>query len=153
MKIKSLITKNNGNSNTSTLLTSEFRPTPEFEHLFEWVRLGASHVRKNVACIEEHRQSLRSRGETEKRLSELDRWRQSFAFTDREKAALDLSQTISLHEPEELGCLILKEAQLHFNTHQIVRLTLTVLAVNDWIDFHAKSHDPICDDFLQQSPS
>ena len=136
MKIKPLMTRHNGDSDTSTLLTNEFFPTPEFEHLSEWVRLGVSLVRKNDACADEHRQILRARGETEKRLSELDRWRQSFAFTDREKAALNLSQSISLHEPEELSTLILKAARRHFSTHQIVRLTLAIIAVNDWIDLH-----------------
>jgi len=54
-----------------------FSPTSEFEHLLEWVCLGASHVRNNLACVEKHQQSLRTLGETEKRLSELDYWRES----------------------------------------------------------------------------
>ena len=136
MKIKSPIKSGNGNGATSTLLSSAFCPNSEFENLSEWVRLDASLVRRNVACMEEHRQSLRARGETEKRLSELDQWRESPAFTEREKAALSLSETLSLHESEELSTRILKEAGRYFNTHQIVRLTLTIIAVNDWIDFH-----------------
>jgi alkylhydroperoxidase family enzyme len=66
----------------------------------------------------------------------LDRWRESFAFTDREKAALNLSRSISLREPEELSTRILKAGRRHFSTHQIVRLTLAIIAVNDWIDLH-----------------
>jgi len=121
---------------TSTLLSNEFVPPPEFERLLEWVGLGASNVRKSLACIEEYQQSLRALGETEQRLSELDQWRESPAFNKREKSALSLSETISLHDAEEVSILILKEARCHFSTHQIVRLVLAVIAVNDWIDLH-----------------
>ena len=88
MKFEPLVERNNGDDNASAPFSSNFCPTPEFEPLFEWVRLGASHVRKNAACIDEHRQSLRARGETQERLGALDYWRQSHAFTEREKAAL-----------------------------------------------------------------
>jgi AhpD family alkylhydroperoxidase len=143
MSMERLDQRNNGGGNTSTLLSGEFGSPPEFERLLEWVRLGASHVRKNVACIEEHRQRLRARGETKVRLSEFNQWRPSPVFTEREKAGLSLSQAISLHEPDELWALILKDARCHFSTHQIVRLMLAIVAVNDRIDFHAKTYDHV----------
>jgi AhpD family alkylhydroperoxidase len=142
MKIEPLADRTNGEGVASVFFSSNFCPTPEFEQLFEWVRLGAANIRKNTACVEAHRQSLRARGESEKRLNASDHWRESLAFTEQEKTALGLSEAISLHEPGELAAEILK-AQYHFSTHQIVRLTLTVIAVNDWIDFHAKSPDRI----------
>jgi CheY-like chemotaxis protein len=143
MNIERLSKRNNRDIPTSTLLSDKFDPTPEFERLLEWVRLGASHVRKNMASIEEHRQRLRARGETKIRLSEFDQWRPSPVFTEREKAGLNLSQALSLPEPDELWTLILKDARRHFSTHQIVRLTLAIVAVNDRIDFHAKSYDRV----------
>ena len=136
MKNKSLGEGDNTGSHTATLLSSEFCPTVEFEQVAEWVRLGASHARNNVACIEEHRQTLRSRGETETRLDEMDHWRDSCAFTKREKAALNLSQFISLHKPDDRSIQIINDAGRYFNIHQIVRLTMAIVAVNDWIDFH-----------------
>lgn len=128
--------RNRTGGHTATLLSSVFRPTLEFEQLSDWVRLGASQARNNAACIEEHRQSLRSRGETDWRLQEFAGWRDSCAFTQREKAALNLSQFISLHEPDERSIQIIKEAGHYFNIHQVVRLTMAIVAVNDWIDFH-----------------
>ena len=127
---------NSTGSHTATLLSGDFCPTVEFEQLAEWVRLGASHARNHVACIEEHRQSLRSRGETDWRLQEFAAWPESSAFTKREKAALKLSQFISLQEPDERSMQALEEAGCYFNVHQIVRLSMAILAVNDWIDFH-----------------
>jgi len=123
-------------SHTATLLSGEFCPTVEFEQLAEWVRLGASHARNHGACIEEHRQSLRSRGETDLRLQEFAGWRDSGAFTKREKAALNLSQSISLPEHEDRSIQVIKDAGRYFNVHQIVRLSMAILAVNEWIDIH-----------------
>jgi len=112
--------------------------TPEFELLFEWVRLDASRVRNNPACVKKHRQRLRALGETKKRLSELDHWSWSPAFTEREKAALRLSEIISLDKPKNLSILIFKAARRYFSAEEIVRLTLAVVAVNDWIDLQEK---------------
>ena len=138
MKTEPLVTRNDGESNASALPPRNLRPITEFERLCEWVRLDACRVRNNPACIEHHRQSLRALGETEKRLGELDHWRESPAFTEWEKAALSLCETISLHGPEDLSTPTLQTARRHFSPDEIVRLTLTVMAVNDWIDVHEK---------------
>ena len=122
-------------------LVDEFAPASDFERLLEWVRLGASHVRNNDAFVEEHRQRLRARGETKVRLSEFNQWHPSPVFTEKEKTGLRLSQAISLHEPPEKWSNILREAHDHFSTHQIVRLMLAIVSVNDRIDYHAKAYD------------
>ena len=112
-------------------------PDTDFEHILEWVCLGAAQVRRNATCIEKHRQVLRTRGETEERLREVADWRGSFAFTAREKAALSVSESISLNESKEASKYILEEARRYFETSEIVRLIMAVTAVNDWIDLHS----------------
>ena len=72
MKLESLAKMNNGDSKGSDLVSGNFHPTTDLEHLVEWVRLNASHVRNSAPCVERHRQSLRARGETEQRLKELN---------------------------------------------------------------------------------
>lgn len=138
MKIEPLIKKNKGTCDSPALPSSKFGPGLEFEHLLEWARLGSAHARKNVTCVEKHRQNLMASVETEKRLGEMDDWRKSPAFTEPEKAALSLSEILSLHEPEkELSPLVLEDARCHFCSEEIVCLTVTIMAVNDWIDLQA----------------
>lgn len=138
MKIEPFVNRNSAPRDSSALPSTNLDPAPEFEHLLEWVRLGSAHARKNVICAEKHRQKLKALAEAEKRLSEWDHWRESPSFTELEKAALNLSEILSLHESEEeLSILILEEARRHFSTEEIVRLTLTIMAVNDWIDLQA----------------
>ncbi len=114
---------------------NDFAPR-ELEHLFEWIRLDASVVRNNRPCVEQHLQNLRARGETEERLNELHRWRVSPFFTEWEKAALGLSETISLHASEKFSTQVLKDVRRHFSVEDVLQLTLTTMAINDWIDLH-----------------
>jgi len=102
-----------------------------------------------MTCIKKHRQNLLASVETEKRLNELANWRESSAFSDQEKVALCLSEILSLHESEELSPLILEEARRHFSAQEIVRLALTIIAVNEWIDLQASSQAESAEVFTQ----
>jgi alkylhydroperoxidase family enzyme len=97
-----------------------------------------SNVRNNVGCVENHQQSLLALAETAKRLNAVDHWRESPAFTEREKAALSLSETISSQHPAEFSLATLKAVRCHFSPEETVRLALAVMAVNDWIDLQEK---------------
>lgn len=136
MKIEPFVNTNTMTRNSSAPPSSYDDPVPKFEHLLEWVRLGSAQVRKNVTCADKHRQNLRALVENEERLSEFDHWRESLVFTEPEKVALTLSETISWQEPEKLSPQVLEDAIRHFSTEEITRLTLTILAVNHWIDLY-----------------
>jgi CheY-like chemotaxis protein len=139
MKTNSLVEKNNCDSRSLIRPAGELGKDIDFEHIVEWVRLDVAYVRKDATCMERHQQNLRKRGEMEERLNGLNHWRESSAFTEREKAALSISETISLHEPEEESHRVLQEARRYFEIEEIVRLMLSVMAVNEWIDLFAKS--------------
>jgi len=139
VKNEALNGKNHRPRGASVLPFGRCPTVSDFEHCLEWVRLGTAHVRGHAACVARHRQILRARKETEKRLKAIHHWRESDAFVESEKAALSLSEAISLQGAQELSTLILQNARRHFTADEIVRLTLTVIAVNDWIDLHATS--------------
>jgi len=138
MKIELLAEEDKGNANASPVSPSSFNPDSECERLFAWAGLGAANVRKNLACIEQYQQRLRALGETDQRLNALHQWRQSLAFTEREKTALNLSEVISSKNPAEFSLATLKDARSHFSPEETIRLALTVMVVTDWIDFYEK---------------
>jgi alkylhydroperoxidase family enzyme len=111
----------------------------EFENIVEWARLGAIHVRKVDGCDVQHRTFLLAHGESPERLNELSRWHESTAFTQRERVALGLSESISLYPSGNLSEHVLREARRHFSARQVVDLTLAILCVNDWIDLGPSS--------------
>ena len=113
--------------------------SPEFEMVLEWARFAAAEIHENWSCAAEHRRNLVAQGELENRLREFVHWQESNAFSAKEKAAFSLSEAISLNSPEWAMESVLKEARRHFSLEEIIRLSLNVLAVNDWIDFRKKS--------------
>jgi len=138
MNGESLVEKSRGERRATSLPSSIVLTTPEFKRLLEWVRLTVARIKNNLPCIEQHQQLLRALGETDKRLNALDHWRQSSVFTEREKAALRLSEIISRNEPAEFPLVDLKTVRGHFSIAETVHLALAVMAVNDWIAVREK---------------
>jgi CheY-like chemotaxis protein len=113
--------------------------SPEFEMLLEWARFATAEIHGNWSCAAEHRRTLMAKGELENRIREFGHWQESGVFSAREKAALSLSEAISSNSPEGVMDSILKEVRKHFSLDEIIRLSLNILAVNDWIDLRKKS--------------
>jgi two-component system, response regulator len=115
----------------------KFETGDDFEAILAMAQFIGGHIRGNMACVEQYREILKRNGETEERLNELDRWHESSSFTKREKAALTLSESISLKEPKDVLGKALAEARRYFNVEEMVNLTLAIMALNDWLDLHA----------------
>ena len=111
----------------------------EFEMVLEWARFAAAEIHENWSCATEHARILMAKGETEKRIREFEHWQESNAFSAEEKAAFSLSEAISMNSPEWAMDSVIREARAHFSLDEIIRLSLNVLAVNDWIDLRQKS--------------
>ena len=56
--------------------------------LLDLVRLRTSQINGCAFCIDMHWKDLRAAGESEQRLYELNAWRETPFYTDRERAAL-----------------------------------------------------------------
>jgi len=79
-----------------------------------------------------HTKDARTHGESERRLYELDAWRESPFYTDRERAALSWSEAVTLvtvgHVPDE----VYAEAHSLFSDTELINLTLAVTLINSW---------------------
>ena len=71
-------------------------------------------------------------GETEQRLYLLDAWRESPFYTERERAALEWTEAVTLvsqgHVPDE----VYQRVSRHFTEDELVNLTLAVVTINGW---------------------
>src|ERR1700761_7824136 len=74
--------------------------------LRELIKIRASQINGCAYCIDMHTKDARLAGETEQRLYALSAWQETPFFTDRERAALEWTETITLvtqdHVPEEI---------------------------------------------------
>lgn len=105
----------------------------------QWASLQAALIRGDAVCIDKHRQKLKAAGETDFRFEELARWKDSPAFTEAEKAAIALGESIARAHCRTCDPEAIKEARRHLSSTEIVRLTLAVMAVNDWITLHSQT--------------
>src|SRR5690625_195418 len=77
------------------------------EHtLLELVKTRASQLNGCAYCLDMHTKDARAAGETEQRLHVLAAWREAPFYTDRERAALEWTEEVTLiaerNVPDEL---------------------------------------------------
>lgn len=100
--------------------------------LLELVKMRASQVNGCAYCIDMHSKDARARGESEQRLYALSAWHEAPFFTDRERAALAWTESVTLigqdHAPGEL----FEEVRRHFDENELVKLTMAIVAINGW---------------------
>ena len=100
--------------------------------LLELVSLRVAQMHHSLGPMEIHAERLRSMGEREQQLEELETWATSTHFNARDRAALNLCEKITLHPAQPLSELVIQEMRRHFTKEAIINLTLAILAVNDW---------------------
>jgi AhpD family alkylhydroperoxidase len=102
------------------------------EPLLNLVRLRASQINGCSYCIDMHSKDARAAGETEQRLYELDAWRETPFYSDRERAALEWTEALTLvsqgHVPHE----IYERVRKQFNESELVALSMAVVSINGW---------------------
>lgn len=64
--------------------------------LYELVKTRASQINRCAYCLDMHTKDARRAGETEQRLYALSAWRETPFFTDRERAALEWTEALTL---------------------------------------------------------
>ncbi len=100
--------------------------------LLDLVFLRASQVNGCAYCIDMHTKDARARGESEQRLYELDAWRESPFYNDRERAALAWTEAVTLVAATRVPDEVYAEASREFSDIELMNLTIAVSAINTW---------------------
>jgi AhpD family alkylhydroperoxidase len=103
------------------------------EHrLIHLMKMRASQINGCAYCIDMHSKDARALGETEQRLYELDAWRETPFYTDKERAALAWTEAITLVSETHVPDSVYEEVRKYFNEKEIVDLTFVVTTINAW---------------------
>jgi len=103
------------------------------EHqLLELVKMRASQLNGCAYCIDMHSKDARAAGETEQRLYALNAWRETPFFTDRERAALEWTEALTLISTNGVPDDLYARMTPHFTPAEIVNLSLAIVAINGW---------------------
>src|ERR1044071_5272915 len=64
--------------------------------LLDLVRMRASQINGCAYCLDMHSKDARANGETEQRLYGLNAWRETLYYSERERAALEWTEAVTL---------------------------------------------------------
>ena len=100
--------------------------------LRELVKTRASQLNGCAYCIDMHTKDARAHGETEQRLYGLSAWREAPYYTDRERAALEWTEHMTLIAEKGVPDDVYDRLKEHFTEVEIVALSLAIVQINGW---------------------
>ncbi|CAL9300254.1 carboxymuconolactone decarboxylase family protein [Streptomyces olindensis] len=98
--------------------------------LLELVRIRASQINGCAFCLDLHTKDARRAGETEQRLHTLNAWRETPFFTARERAALALTEAVTLVHDGRVPDAVYAEAAEVFDGTQLAALIWAATVIN-----------------------
>lgn len=102
------------------------------EPLINLIDFRASQINGCAYCLDMHSKDLRAAGETEQRLYSLEAWRECPYYTDRERAALEWTEALTLLTDGHVSDDVYEKVRQQFSDKELANLTLAVVAINGW---------------------
>jgi alkylhydroperoxidase family enzyme len=100
--------------------------------LLDLVRLRVAQIHGGDWFIQEQMSRLKAEGEIAYRLRRLKDWRKQTIFSLREMAALNLAEALTCNPINAVPLEAVRVAEVFFDRPAMVRLTVAILAMNDW---------------------
>ena len=110
-------------------LEREIRIEPALREL---VKLRASILNGCAYCIDMHTKDARKAGESEQRLYAVAAWEEAPFFSERERAALALTDAVTLIAGTHVPSAVYDEAGRHFEPEELAHLIWQIVAINGW---------------------
>ena len=101
-------------------------------NLLELVRIRASQINGCAYCIDMHTQDARANGETEQRIYALSAWRETPFYTDRERAALEWTETLTLIATDKVSDELFERVREQFSEKELADLSGAIIMINGW---------------------
>jgi len=102
---------------------------PKLVHL---LKMRASQINGCAYCLDMHSKDARAEGESEQRLYALEAWREAPFYSERERAALEWVEALTLvagsHVPDE----VFERARKQFSEKELIELSIVAVAINGW---------------------
>jgi AhpD family alkylhydroperoxidase len=98
----------------------------------ELIKIRASQLNGCAFCIDMHTKDARAHGETEQRIYALSAWRETPFFNDRERAALEWTEHLTLIAGHDVPDDLYARVRAHFSEEETAKLTLAIVEINGW---------------------
>lgn len=100
--------------------------------LLELVKMRASQINGCAYCLDMHSKDARALGESEQRLYLLNAWRETPFYTERERAALEWTEAVTLVAENHVSDEVYRAVARHFSEEELANLTLAIATINSW---------------------
>ena len=100
--------------------------------LLELVRIRASQINGCAFCLDMHTKDARAKGESEQRVYALDAWRETPFYTDRERAALALTEAVTLVTDGRVPDAVYQEAASVFKEDELAAVLWAAIVINTY---------------------
>jgi AhpD family alkylhydroperoxidase len=105
----------------------------EFDvRLRELVRIRASQLNGCAYCVDMHTKDARAAGEAEQRIYALPVWRETPFFSQRERAALALTESITLAAQSHVPAEDFAQAAACYLEDELGALVSLIVTINAW---------------------
>ncbi|WP_312529979.1 carboxymuconolactone decarboxylase family protein [Comamonas sp.] len=103
--------------------------------LKELVRLRASQINGCAFCLDMHVTDAMKAGESSRRLATVAAWRETPFFSDRERAALEWTEALTLVAHDHVPDAAWEAVRPHFSDAELMELTAVITSINSWNRF------------------
>ncbi|MDQ6433394.1 carboxymuconolactone decarboxylase family protein [Mesorhizobium sp. LHD-90] len=100
--------------------------------LLHLVKLRASQINGCSYCVDMHVKEARHDGESEQRLHLVSAWRESPLYSERERAAFEWTEAVTLLPQSKAADEFYAPLTTHFSDEEIVQLTMLIGVINTW---------------------
>ncbi len=102
------------------------------ESLLNLISLRASQINGCAYCTDMHWKDLKAAGTDEQKLYMLNVWREWPGYNERERAALEWTEAVTLVTAGHVAEQVYEIARQQFSDSELAWLTLAVVTINGW---------------------
>lgn len=100
--------------------------------LCELIKIRASQLNGCAYCIDMHTEEALAIGETARRIFALAAWEESPLFTDKERAALQLTEEVTLIGDGGVDDCTYNDAVQAFGEENVAHIIMQIVIINAW---------------------
>jgi AhpD family alkylhydroperoxidase len=100
--------------------------------LLDLVRLRASQINGCAYCVDVHSRDALAAGETERRVFAIGVWHETPFFTERQRAALELTEAMTRLADHPVSDEVLDRAAAQFSEAELAELIWVITVINAW---------------------
>jgi AhpD family alkylhydroperoxidase len=100
--------------------------------LSELIKIRASQINGCAYCLNMHTRDARKLGETEQRIYGLSAWHEAPFYTDKERAALALTEAVTLLATSRVPDDVYNAAIAVFTPEEVAVITMAIITINAW---------------------